>query len=281
MKLFAAFLFVLFLSSCQKQEDLPVYISKMVVEGSIEEGGFPQVLLTNTIPYFSDTDSSTLEKIILRRAKVSVSDGQTTEILTLMKDDTNFPPFIYKGISMVGELGKTYTLKVEFEGKILSAETHIPEKVKLNKIWFEQKPVNKRESMQLNISFDDRADQKNFYKIYFKIQGRNKRFIPGLLAGFDDKFFNGKTFTTQVNRGPDNFLDKALEPYFISGDTVMVKFSSLPPEADAFWTSFSDQVVNTGNPLAASERNLKSNIKGLGIGIWSGYGATVYRAVVK
>lgn len=276
------FLYILVLSlivACDKSEfsNRKDYVPKFVVEGWIENGQYPHVILTHNLPFFTSVDSAQLSEIIIRYAKVTVSDGLNTEILTGGKDANYFPSFVYKGTEFKGEVGKTYNLTIEYAGFTLTAQTTIPKPVALSKIWFVAKSNDKQ---QLHTQFLDNGDEKNYYKLYTKLD-TGKRFIPTLLSNYDDKFFNGKDYTLQVNRAPENNLTLKNDPFFNTNDTVMVKFATIPESGHEFWSSFQDEVLNSSNPLIGSTGKIKSNINGMGIGIWCGYGVNVYKVVAK
>jgi len=273
-----SFILVLFYS-CRQQEEsvLKDYKPQFVVEGWIEDGGYPHVILTHNSPFFVSLDSATLDKLMIRWAKVSVSDGENTEVLTAKKDTNFFPPYIYKGTDLKGKAGKEYTLTVEYAGYTLTAVTTIPKPVPLDSIWFVEKEDS---TYQLNLRFRDSASEKNYYRIYTK-SGSEKQYIPTMLSTKDDKFFNGKDIEYQVNRGPENNLTTKNLPYFKRNAKLFVKFSTIPVEGFRFWSSFQDEVVNSSNPLIGSTGKIESNIQGQGIGIWCGYGSMVYQTQAR
>ena len=67
----------------------------IVVEGWIENGGFAQVMLSRTIGLEEQFDSLSVIDSAIRWAKVTVSDGEQTEVLTGRLDRDQIPPFIY------------------------------------------------------------------------------------------------------------------------------------------------------------------------------------------
>ena len=261
------------LLSCKKEENTgKKYEPKFAVEGWIENEGYPHVILTRNVPFFSDLDSAQLANVVLRWAKVTVSDGETSEILTSRKDDNYFPSYIYKGSKIKGEIGKTYTLTIEYLDTLLTSTTMIPKPVPLDSIWFE----GKNDTLaQLNIRFQDPPD-KNYYKIYTKTS-LDKRYIPTLLSNHDDKFFNGKKYTLQINKGAENNLSTKKEPYFKINEEVLVKISTIPKNGFDFWNSFQNEILNSSNPLIGSTGEIMSNIQGPALGVWCGYGSSIYK----
>jgi hypothetical protein len=273
-------MFLLLLGSCNKEEapTLGGYKPKFVVEGWIEQDDYPYVILTHNAPFFTSLDSAQISELVIRWAKVTVSDGVKSEVLTSRRDNNYFPPFIYRGSELKGEAGKTYTLTIEYAGNTLSATTTIPQKVPLESVSFT--PRGEGDKMQLHLSFLDPAGSKNFYKLYTKTSAE-KRFIPTLLSNHDDKYFNGQRLNLQVNRGPVNNLTIKNDPYFERGESIFVKFATVPEHGFTFWSELQDELFNSSNPLIGSTGKITSNIQGPGIGIWCGYGSTVYKVTAQ
>ncbi len=162
---------ILFFSvyGCQKEDpkSLGGYSPKFVVEGWIEENDYPYVILSHNLPFFTAVDSAQLSEIVIRFAKVTVSDGENSEVLTARRDNNYFPPYIYRGSELKGQSGKTYTLKIEYAGNTLTSTTTIPPRAALDSIWFVAKGDN-NEKAQLFVKFTDKVDARNFYKLYTK-----------------------------------------------------------------------------------------------------------------
>src|SRR5262245_60933615 len=136
--LFLPFVAMLFLAcEPEPQLDIVTYEPRLVIDGSIESGGFPRVVLSRSASYFAAIDSSNIRDLIVSTAKVTVSDGNESEVLTLKRDNTFFPPYYYQGTSLKGQAGKSYTLTVEVKGERYEASTTIPPPPKFDKLWFE------------------------------------------------------------------------------------------------------------------------------------------------
>lgn len=70
--------------------------SEIVVEGWIEDNKPPMVILSKTLTLSDEYQSLTdLRDYIVTWAKVSVSDGVDTVVLTGKYDPGYFPPYIY------------------------------------------------------------------------------------------------------------------------------------------------------------------------------------------
>jgi hypothetical protein len=275
MKSNIIFLLLLLLVSCKK--DVEKYQPKFIVEGSIEQDGYAFVTLTHNLPFYAPIDSAQLDKVVIRYAKVTVSNGAETEVLTGYYDKNTFPYFYYKGSSLRGEAGKKYHLEISYAGLNFSADTEIPNPVSLDSLWFEPKPENKA---QLCLKFTDNPNQKNYYKLYTKGIGQ-VNYIRTLLSNQDDKYFNGKQITLQVNRGAANNTTNKWDPYFNLGDSVSVKFATIPKVGFDFWSAHQNEIVNASNPLMSSTTALPGNIVGQATGIWCGYGTVYYSALAN
>src|ERR1051326_6640650 len=132
-------LYLLLGTSCEKEitVDLPQPKDKIVVEGHVEPGQKPYVILTKNQAYFSPVDSATLYNSIIQNGFVTLSDGVSTDTLTLTLDLNYLPPIIYRARNMTGVVGRSYHLTVVANGKTLTANTIIPQPVPLDSLWFQ------------------------------------------------------------------------------------------------------------------------------------------------
>jgi hypothetical protein len=244
--------------------------SKLAVEGWIEEGDIPQVILSSTIPINDVVDSTNVLDHVIRSAKITVSDGETSEVLRVKNDNDRIPPFIYFGSEMIGKAGKTYTLKVEFLNRVIQATTSIPKTVPIIGATYEKKDVADVTGY-VHIKFDDPVSEKNYYQIATKVDKKEPIFVPAFYGNLDDKNFDSHLVSMQVNRGILLFPKTKFTPYFTDGDLIFVKLRTMNKETFDFWNSWQNEIVNSRNPIYPSNTSLKSNIKG-GVGIWAGYG---------
>lgn len=244
--------------------------SKLAVEGWIEEGDGPQVILSRTIPINDVIDSTNVLDHVIRSAKITVSDGETTEVLRVRNDDDRVPPFVYFGSDIIGKAGKTYTLKVVYLNRVLEATTSIPKTVPIISATYEKKNVSDTTGYAF-IKFDDPVNEKNYYQIATRIDKKEPIFVPAFYGNLDDEKFETHSVSMQINRGILLFPKTKFTPYFTDGDLIFVKLRTMNKEAFDFWNSWQNEIVNSKNPIYPSNTSLKSNIKG-GVGIWAGYG---------
>lgn len=277
------FIFLLIcLAGCQDSLDLDIqqYESKLVVDGWIEHNQYPIVVLTKSASYFSTIDSSALRAMVATRAKVTVSDGEKEEILTLKKNNLYYPPYIYQGTEIKGEAGKTYHLSIEADGKRYESSTSIPPAVAFDSLWFYLKPG--LDSLGLiQGRFTDNKNTEDYYRVFTQRKNKDSKFIPIYLSAIGDQFFNGESFSFSLLRGSESLSDAKDDIYFRKGDTVRVKLCTIDRTHFDFWRTLERELYVTGNPFSSSGNEVKTNISGDALGIWGGYNPIIYELVIK
>ncbi|MFT4662134.1 MAG: hypothetical protein ACI9AT_000563 [Ulvibacter sp.] len=289
--------------SCTKEVTLefPESEQKIVVDGTIEPGSPPFIFLTQSNSFNVGVDPSTLGELLLNGANVIINDGasdfQLQEICVSDLDSiqlsmlsvsigisaqqlANINYCIYTNFSLIGEVGKTYNLTVEYQNTTLTSATSILTPVTIDSLWFQK---NASDSLGLiHGILSDPPGEYNAYRWFAQRisldtitnEPEDPFFIAPLGSAFDDQFFEGLTFEFFAARGSefnsdaeeDNNSEAGL---FKSGDTVVVKFCSITEDSYRFYFTLEDQILNNGSPFA-TPGNIPSNING-GLGIWTGY----------
>lgn len=297
------------LTACEKQitVDLPRTEPRIVVEGTIETGRAPFVLLSRTQGYFDPTDINSIAATFVSEAIVTVNDGITTHALDrvcseLIPDSLideagallGIDPDLLRGAnicvwtkldnSLVGVEGLTYRLDVQADGRSLNATTTIPHAVELDSLWFRlalQQP-NDDSLGFIWARLSDPDTMGNHYRwmarrVNHRADGsvKDPTFISPLGNTFEDKYVNGLTFDFNFIRGRQFYSDQEEDNneeqgYFKVGDTIAVKFVSIGYAEHEFYTSYDENVGSQGD-LFGTPVNARSNIQG-GLGIWAGWG---------
>ena len=278
------FLIILFsaicLISCQREGDLGHldYEPFVVVEGSIEAGKYPSVLLTFSSSFGQDVDTAYVLKHVINHAIVTVSDGTDTEVLSFGKKPGLIPPFEYYGSKISGVPGKTYSLRIEVDGKVITGETTIPEPVDLDKIHFLKATPNDTIGY-FHIQFKDNPQETRYYQVATRLVDKETAFTPCLFGTMSNVLFAGKEdISMQINKGPILYPKSSFDTFFVTGKEVEIRFSTISKAGYLFWNSWQEEVLNSQNPIFPAHTSLKSNIQG-GIGIWCGYGSCNYRVI--
>ena len=246
---------------------------QLVVEGWIDSGGFPIVKLTTTVPVSKQAQSTdSLDRFLVRWAKVTVSDGTREVVLTGMPNRDYFPPYIYTTSEMRGEVGKTYTLKVDYQDFHAHAVTTIPKPVALSRISAEEIPLYPG-WFKLRIDFKDDPTTTDYYKVFVRLYGEKYDFHSTYFGTYNDRLL-----PTQASLLVENARQNVVNPtatFFKRYEIVNIKFCHIDSVSYDFWKSMDGYQSEGRNPLFNAMQNIRSNIQG-GLGYWCGYGASYY-----
>ena len=246
---------------------------QIVVEGWIDAGGNPIVMLSQILPVSEqDITDEEIRDCIITWGKVTVSDGENEVVLTGKKSNNYFPPYIYTTSKMRGEEGKTYYLTVEYKNFYATAQTTIPPKAKIEKIVAEYK----NEKYGINAIINDNPEEKNYYKFFVRVIGRDACYLSSNFAIIDDKYH---TFpcSVPIDVGKSIFYNNEdLKSYEISEkDKIMIKVAQIDSVIYNFWDDYKNIRELGINSFFRYSNCIRSNISG-GLGYWAGYGATEY-----
>ena len=287
-------LLIMGLNSCSKEVKIDIlgFEENLVIDGSIETGTPAIVLLSNSKDIYASTDINSYLSGFISGATVTVSNGTITDTLIEICTD-NLPAGFdsvaaayfgvpieqlvdlhlcaYVSSGIVGEVGKTYTLKVIHNNKTYTSSTKIENPTALdNLFWREQVNLPGYGFSWAKITDSPimgdayRWEVKNLSDVSF-----SKPFQPFT----DDRFYNGLTFEFSVEN-PMSFKDTIIENqykgYYKLGDTIVVKFSKLGKKEYQFFEKKYNQIFSGGNPFA-TPTNIPSNIEGGALGVWAGF----------
>ena len=267
------------LSACNEDIDSQIEeISQLVVEGWIEDGGYPTVILTRTLPITKDfRDMDGLKDYLLRWAKVTISDGTDSVVLTGKYDEGYFPPYIYTTTKMKGKSGVKYQLTVEYRNYSATAITTIPS-VPDYCIFKVERCSDSDTLFQIKAKFDARPSEKNFYQLFTRVGLSSKQYQASYLGSIDGMAFN-KVVEIPVYRGHQLTSDN-YTPYFKLNDTVSVKLAHIDEQSYNIWNSYTNTLSLSGNMFLSTSSNMDTNISG-GYGYWCGYGSITKHIVIK
>jgi len=290
---FLSFL-IMGLNSCSKEVkiDIPGFDEQIVIDGSIETGTPAIIFLSNSKDIYAPTDINSYLSGFISGATVTVSNGTITDTLTEICTD-NLPAGFesiaaaffglpieqlvtlhlcaYVSTGLVGEVGKTYTLKVIHNNKTYTSSTKIENPTALdNLFWREQVNLPGYGFSWAKITDSPVMGDAYRWEVKNISDGSfSKPFQPFT----DDRFYNGKTFEFSVEN-PMSFKDTTIENqykgYYKLGDTIVVKFSKLGKKEYQFFEKKYNQIFSGGNPFA-TPTNIPSNIEGGALGVWAGF----------
>jgi hypothetical protein len=281
------FLLVL-LAGCEKNIDFKLNEepAKLVVEATIENGQPPVVFLSSSLNYFSRINAAILANSFVHGAEVYVSDGRLTQKLKeySIPVDTTYRIYYYSidssnlSTAFLGQLNRSYTLKINTGGQEYTSATTIPKITKkIDSLW--SIPATGKDTGKVIVMV--RATDPPGFGDYVRYWTKRNRepFLPGRNSVFDDFFIDGTTYQLQIDPGFDRNNpvsdDKRL---FNKGDTVVFKLSNIDRTTYDFWRTMEYSYESVGNPFSTPVKVL-GNISNGALGYFGGY-ASQYRTII-
>lgn len=278
------------MAGCEKNVDLALHQSsqQLVVDGTIENGKAPVVVLTRSQDLFARIDTVILKSLFVHGAEVTVTaSGRSVTLQEISRDTLNGNKYYYYTVAptehprFVGRRGQSYQLRITVDGRDYEATTTIPEDgFKLDSVWWlwgveDDKPDTTEAFLMARIS--DPPELGNYARYFTKCN--DEPFYPGLSSVADDAVTNGTLFDFQLDRGvnKNEQLDFQDYGYFRRGDTVTLKFCNIDKATFQFWQTWEYAWSNQGNPFSTPTTVL-GNIPGA-LGYWGGY-ETQYKTVI-
>lgn len=280
---------LMFGTSCETpiSLEIPGHINPLIIEGWIENGKPAQVVVSNSISYYSEIDLKKIIKSIDTTAIVSVSDayGNSEQLHLGLSVDHLFGVMgkVFVGKNIRGKAGERYFLRVETHGKIYTAETVIPSTpVLLDSIYLNIKKPEDTAAL-IRVFFHDKAEEFNCYRFFTQIKGLDLCFSQVSIGTFDDLTFNGLSLNFELLRTPvsnmmiANMSQEEYDDYyrasFRKGDLIYVKSTTTDEKTKNYWSSLQTEISAGQNPFVTPGTH-PTNIEGENVsGIWSGYHA--------
>ncbi len=270
-KLLRILLYGFIITSCNYDE-LITTSPQLVVEGWIDAGDHPVVILTTTVPVSKiDQEVATLEQYVVKWAKVTISDGEQEVVLTGKVDKDYFTQYIYTTSHIRGEAGKGYNLTISYKDFYAEARTTVPEHTKIDSISIEKTNVQ-NERYRLIAHFTDNPRQKNYYKFFTYTSSSPHQSYASAYQGLIADDFSDSILHVPVYRSKTTDIWEDYEELFTQGEKVRVKFAQMDSTSYEFWKSYEVMSSISRNPLFPATEDLKSNVQGA-LGYWIGYGA--------
>lgn len=273
--LFTGILCLILLASCDDDNSSFSHTPEIVVEGWIENGGFPVVILTETVSLTQGNQF--FEKKVIRWAKVTISDGEKSVVLTGGYDARYYPPYTYTTTYMRGETGKKYTLEVKYNDYLATAETTIPSVATVDSV-IASPCTDSNTLYQIKAYVNDNPEEKNYYRVFSQVLRKETCYFASIPGTIDDAVTgNRNPIEIPVYKGMRDTEKEKYSPFFTIGDEVMVKIAQIDSVSYNFWIDYENAVSSiSNNMLFPSTKNLRSNISG-GKGYWCGYGASIHK----
>lgn len=268
-------LYILF-ASCEQSD--PELISQnqlpLVVEGWIEEGAAPVVMVTHAVDL--NTDTASFDGFVEKWCRVSVEDienGQK-QLLTGRINDSYTPSFIFTHTRMRGQTGHTYRLTVETEDTTAVALSTLMPAPAIDSL--KALKAEGSDSLYSIQAYASGIEPDRDYKFFVRLIDRENRYYPTFLGTFHGTEYNtGNGWNlTKGTRALYSDDDLTFSHYFSSGDRVLVKLCTIDSPVYDFWHSYDNNVSLSSNLFFTFTENCIGNLDGA-LGYWAAYGTSL------
>ena len=250
---------LLTLTSCEKEIDLDLndQSGNIVIEGNVTNQSGPYtVKITKSVSF-----SSPNQYPAVTGAQVILSDdmGQT-ETLHYVGNG------IYQTATFAGEPGRTYTLKVQAEGKQYTAQSKMPEVVYFDGLQQSSFKFGDKTTYTLLPLFTDPLPLGNRYLFSFTINDLTKKYM--------------NTFSDNVNNGLPNQQplilpnddNKGRDHEVVVGDKIHVEMQCIDNNIFTYYSSLLQ--ISGGNGGTVTPTNPPSNISNGALGYFAAFNSS-------
>ena len=269
----------------------PLMILKhlLVIAGKAKQMGWGLIVLFSSCQKVIDVDIKNAEPEYVVEAVVTDKPGESRVLLSTTKnisENNNFPVIsgagvtitdnagnsrmfaedtagVYTAPAFTGEAGKTYSLQVNINGEMFTANSTMPQKINLDTIFISDELLFGETRKLVNIAYQDPAGKGHCYRYVQYINGKKSKPI---FVNNDD-YSDGKYVETKLWYLVDE--DENEDEEIKSGDTVMLDMLCIDPAVYKYWYSVYQSA--TGNSQSASPANPVTNIIGGALGYFSAH----------
>ncbi len=249
-----------------------------IVEGYIDLGGYPRVLVSRSLKFNSTIGTADLFDLLVTDAQVTVRSGNEEEVLSLVKDTMYAVIPVYRGFRIRGETGGVYSLEVKVGNRVFTSTDTLLAPIRPDSLWFEPEPGIPGSGL-IHMRLSDPPEPGNFYRLVAKRLGIDDDYqnLSGNLL--DDRLFSGKSINYPLIRTESSILNIE-DAFFREGQTVVVKTCVLSKIRFNYLASVSDEIGTTLSPLNIQTRSI-SLIDGGAMGGWCCYGISLDTLHIK
>lgn len=261
----------LFISCEEINDPKPDGTLPLVVEGWIEDGESPLVIVTRALDLTIDIDS--IGDITEKWGRVTIYDNENPYILTGRLNKNYTPAFVFTSTRLKGKVGHTYRLVIESENETVEAISSMPSSPSIQSL--QAIKVEDSDSLYyINARIKD-IDKEGFYKFFAQSYNRETRFYPTFLGTFSGEDYN-ENEGFDINRGiHSGYSDEESGHYYVSGDIVTVKLCRLESGIFDFWKAYDQSVALSQNLFFTFDQSCPTNIVG-GKGYFAAYGISTH-----
>ncbi|MCM1068206.1 MAG: DUF4249 domain-containing protein [Muribaculaceae bacterium] len=259
---------LLALTACANTPELPG--PALVVEGSIDSDGYPDVIVTLSVQ--ADGSNVDLSDAMMRMATVTISDDAgNSAVLTGAPSSKHFPPYHYFTYDIKGVPGRTYTLTARYRDLSVSSTAYMPYPTPIDSVVLGT--IATSDTLRTaTVHFTAPDDCPAYYHLSTRVVGLDGRFLPATL-GITEVNEPGANVCMEALRAKTSIDTLDYVPHYPIGSVALFKLERVEREVYDFWKMFSNSSLFGSSEFFDSSFSLPSNIEG-GYGIWSPAGAS-------
>ena len=267
--IFSIILSLFLVISCEKEInlDLEDQSGNIVIEANITDQAGPYyVKITKTVAFTQANQYPSIEN-----AQVVLSDntGQT-ETLQYVGNGR------YKTSTFIGQSGRTYTLKIQAEGKQYTSTSKMPEAVSFDNLEQDSFVVGGETSYTLLPVFTDPQTLGNRYLFTYTINNNPKKYFSEFSDNVNNGLPNQRPLILPNDDGdePDNIK-------VVVGDTVHVEMQCIDDKVYLFYAALLQLSGGGGPGGGITPTNPPSNISNGALGYFSAHTVRVQTMVIE
>lgn len=264
--------------------------ASLILEGWIDAGEIPVVLIHRSyvLDHYNEADSAKtiediVEDLLIPFGKVTVSDGSNEVVLTGRIDTSYLPPYTYSSLYMSGQVGRSYTVSVDYKQFHVSATTTIPPVAHLDSLRVRARHEEEGDVADVHVFMSGINPKEQAYYALFAREYKKEQFQLCPFGVFESKdAVNGQVEIKLYNPVPDEKSKKIVKNQFSIDPTAkepqmyQVKIARIDYTSYLFWKAYNEQIMTRGVLFVPVYKNLPGNVNG-GKGVFCGMGSSTYR----
>lgn len=258
-KLILFLLPILFLTSCENHDepDNGENPAPLIVEGWIDEGESPVVMVTHAVDLSQDISS--FDGLVEKWGRVSIFDGDTRYLLTGRINNDYTPRFIFTSTHLKGECGHTYRLLIETEEARAEGISTLSKAPKISGL----EPVAESDgTWSIRARFEG-IEPEGAYRVMVRDYSEDSRFYGAFLGTFRGADYDDAEGFKVTRSARSMYADKEeFSHFFESGHRVAVKICTLDEASFRFWKLYDDTMSLSQNVFFSFTENLPSTLTG-------------------
>ncbi|MDE6697755.1 MAG: DUF4249 domain-containing protein [Muribaculaceae bacterium] len=235
---------------------------KAVIEGYFCSGDHPYVIFSSSVV---PSISGNVADAVINWGKVTISDEDTTIVLTGRVDDSYIPPYVYYSFDMVGIPGKTYSVSAEFKDLKAHASMKMPYPVAIDSITLSTTDIDTLRAATLHLTSPE--ETPSYFYISMKKNDNGQRMLPCMMGTIKTDL-PGAHYSIPVLHPRVKMDSTQYISQLIVGEEWTVSLNRIESPVYNFWKSYDDMVMFSTSPFISTTESLPTNIIG-GFGIWS------------